>query len=587
MDYTQARNYLNSLSGKGSVFGLERMRSLLSLLGNPQDELKFIHIAGTNGKGSVLAYISTILTGAGYKTGRYISPTLFSYRERIQVNEREIDKDSLAVHVTVIADAIEKMQNCPTIFEVETALSFLYFKEKQCDIVVLETGLGGREDATNVISTSVMEIITSVSMDHTAVLGDTLEKIASEKAGIIKPGAVVVSAAQHQDAESVIKETCRRENCTLHIVDTDSINNISYGYERQSFSYRSWKNAEISLAGSYQIKNAALALEAVEALREIGFSISDRQVYDGLFKTKWRGRFTPIQKNPVVIMDGAHNPAAAEELKRSLELYFSGKKLYYVFGMFRDKDYKKVIEITAPLAEHIITTETKENLRAMPAKALAEEVAGVNPSVEYEENVEQAVSKALGLSGKDDIVIIFGSLSFLGEAQKAVEKYKKMSCSMERADKIYRNEQWKSYVKQIQKLEKERIFCCHDTSHFLDVARLAYIENLERNLKISKELIYAAALLHDIGRHLEYTQGIPHDKGSAMLAGDILRECGFDQQEQEEIISAIELHRSAETSEKDNLAGLIYRADKKSRPCMFCKAREQCNWSDEKKNLKL
>ena len=186
MDYTQARNYLNSLSGKGSVFGLERMRSLLSLLGNPQDKLKFIHIAGTNGKGSVLAYISTILTGAGYKTGRYISPTLFSYRERIQVNEREIDKDSLAVHVTSIADAIEKMQDCPTIFEVETALSFLYFKEKQCDIVVLETGLGGREDATNVISTSVMEIITSVSMDHTAVLGDTLEKIASEKAGIIK-----------------------------------------------------------------------------------------------------------------------------------------------------------------------------------------------------------------------------------------------------------------------------------------------------------------------------------------------------------------------------------------------------------------
>ncbi|MCI7804475.1 MAG: Mur ligase family protein [Oscillospiraceae bacterium] len=599
MDYIQARNYLNGLSGKGSVLGLERMRSLLELLGNPQDALKFIHIAGTNGKGSVLAYISTILTGAGYRTGRYISPTLFSYRERIQVDEKEIERESLAVHVTAISEAIETMQakgeDTPTLFEVETAMAFLYFKEKECDIVVLETGLGGTQDATNVISTTVLEIITSISMDHTAVLGDTLEKIAAEKAGIIKPDTMVVSAVQQPEAQQVIEETCRKKNCGYRTVDSSAISGICYGYERQSFSYRSWVNISISLAGSYQIQNAALALEAVEALRKTGFSLSDRQVYDGLLNTRWKGRFTVIQKNPAVVLDGAHNPAAAEELRRSLNLYFKGKKLYYIFGMFQDKDYKKVIELTAPLAEHIITVETRDNPRAMPAKGLAKAVAAVNPSVEAADSIQQAVSRTMEQADDEDAVIIFGSLSFLGEAEKAVKNYRKPSCSntperaylMERIDKICCHALWRSYTERICELEHDRIFCGHDTSHFLDVARLAYIENLERKLNISKELIYAAALLHDIGRHLEYLEGIPHDKASAMMAGDILKECGFDQQEQNEIITAIAQHRNPESANKDNLSGLLYRADKKSRPCLFCKAEKLCNWSFEKKNMNI
>ncbi|MCI6560613.1 MAG: bifunctional folylpolyglutamate synthase/dihydrofolate synthase [Ruminococcus sp.] len=428
MDYLQSREYLNGLSAKGSVLGLSRMSALLELLGNPQNELKFIHISGTNGKGSVLAYLSTILTGAGYRTGRYISPTLFSYRERIQVNEKVIEKDSLAVHVTAIAEAIEKMQakgeDTPTLFEAETAMAFLYFKEKQCDIAVLETGLGGTQDATNVINTPVLEIITSISMDHTTILGDTLEKIAAEKAGIIKPDTIVVSAAQQPEAEKVITKTCRERNCTCQIVSLSDISDICCGYERQSFSYRSWNNAVISLAGSYQIQNAALALEAVSALRKIGFSLSDRQVYDGLLNTRWRGRFTVIQKNPVVIMDGAHNPAAAKELQRSLKLYFQDKKLYYIFGIFQDKDYQKVIELTAPLAEHIITIETRDNPRAMAAKALAEAVAAVNPSVEAADSIQQAVSNTMALAEQEDAVIIFGSLSFLGEAEKAVMDYR-------------------------------------------------------------------------------------------------------------------------------------------------------------------
>ncbi|MCI5904734.1 MAG: bifunctional folylpolyglutamate synthase/dihydrofolate synthase [Oscillospiraceae bacterium] len=432
MDYIQARDYLNKLSAKGSVLGLERMRALLELLGNPQDTLKFIHISGTNGKGSVLAYLSTILTGAGYKTGRYISPTLFSYRERIQIDEKEIERESLAIHVTAIAEAIEKMQAkgevTPTLFEVETAMAFLYFKEKQCDIVVLETGLGGAQDATNVISTTILEIITSISMDHTAILGDTLEKIAAQKAGIIKPDTIVVSAVQQPAAERVITETCRKKNCICHMVDRSCISEIRYGYERQSFSYRSWNNVVISLAGSYQIQNAALALEAVEALKKAGFSLSDRQIYEGLLNTRWKGRFTVIQKNPIVVLDGAHNPAAAEELRRSLELYFKGKKLYYIFGMFQDKDYQKVIELTAPLAEHITTVETRDNPRAIPAKELAEIVATVNPSVESADTIQQAVSKTMALAEDEDAVIIFGSLSFLGEAEKSVMDHRKSLC---------------------------------------------------------------------------------------------------------------------------------------------------------------
>lgn len=432
MDYIQARNYLNKLSEKGSVLGLERMRALLELLGDPQNSLKFIHISGTNGKGSVLAYLSTVLTGAGYKTGRYISPTLFSYRERIQIDGKEIERESLAIHVTAIAKAIEKMHEkgevTPTLFEAETAMAFLYFKEKQCDIVVLETGLGGAQDATNVISTTILEVITSISMDHTAVLGDTIEKIAVQKAGIIKPDTIVVSAAQQPSAERVIAETCRQKNCVFHTVDRSDISDICYGYERQSFSYRSWKNVVISLAGSYQIQNAALALEAVEALKKIGFSLSDKQVYDGLLNTRWKGRFTVIQNDPIVVLDGAHNPGAAEELRRSLELYFKGKKLYYIFGMFRDKDHRKVIELTAPLAKHITTVETKDNPRAIPAKELAEMVAEVNPSVESADTIQQAVSKTMALAEDEAAVIIFGSLSFLGEAEKAVMDYRKTSC---------------------------------------------------------------------------------------------------------------------------------------------------------------
>ncbi len=426
MNYKEARVYLDEVSKYGSVLGLESIRELLRRLGDPQNELKFIHISGTNGKGSVLAYLSTILSGAGYRTGRYISPTLFSYRERIQVDGEYIEKESIACHVTAIAAAAEDMQKAglpsPTVFEIETALAFLYFKEKRCDIVTLEVGCGGLLDATNVITTTLMEVIASISMDHTDLLGDTLAKIAAQKAGIIKPDTMVVSAQQKSEAAQVIEDTCKEQHCTLQMVDESKISNVHYGAEGQTFSYKTWENVAISLAGSYQIKNAALALEGVAALRKLGYALSDQQVREGLLHTAWRGRFTTLRRDPTVIIDGAHNPAAALELKESLERYFPGKTLYFVMGMFKDKDYAQVIDLTAPLARHIITVETPGNPRAMPARELAEAVGKVNPSVEWADSVAHGVEKALAMAGKEDAVIVFGSLSFLGEAADAVNE---------------------------------------------------------------------------------------------------------------------------------------------------------------------
>lgn len=428
MNYEEARVYLEEASKYGSVLGLDNMRHLLECLGNPQDRLKFIHISGTNGKGSVLAYLSTILTEAGYRIGRYISPTLFSYRERIQVNGERIDKESLARHVSTIAEAIKNMKKKdlgnPTPFEIETALSFLYFQEKNCDLVVLETGLGGALDATNIIKTTVMEVITPISMDHMAFLGDTLEKIAVQKAGIIKPHTAVVCGPQEAEARKVLEETARKQEASLEFLDMEEVKEIQYGYEKQGFTWRDYEHVEIPLAGSYQIINAALSLQAVTVLTKLGYPVSKDNIYKGFAKTHWRGRFTVISKKPTVIMDGAHNPGAARELEHSLKLYFPGKHIWYIFGMFRDKDYKQVIEITAPLAEHIITVQTPDNPRALPAEELKEAVARVNPSVEASQSISQAVEKTLGEAGPEDVVIIFGSLSFLGEAERNVKKWK-------------------------------------------------------------------------------------------------------------------------------------------------------------------
>lgn len=424
MNYTEAREFISQVSMRGSELGLTTITNLLSELGNPQDDLKFVHVAGTNGKGSVLAYLSTILQKAGYSVGRYISPTLFSYRNRIQMNQEPISREEFAALVTEVAEAMQRMEAkgraLPTVFEVETAVSFLYFKMRSCDLVLLEVGMGGRLDATNIIKTPVLTVLTSISMDHMEFLGNTLGEIAWNKAGIMKPGIPVVSAHQEKEAEDVIRSEAEKNGCSCSFVKQEQVSDVEYGLMRQHFSYGAFKDMEISLAGLHQIGNASLALDGVQQLRLAGYEISDEQVREGMRETKWKGRFSVIRENPYVIIDGAHNPDAALRLREAVEKYFPDRKKYYIMGVFSDKEYDKIIEITAPLAERIFAIETPDNPRALPAEQLAEAVRRVNPNAEAAESIRDAVEKCFAAAKEEDVILIFGSLSFLGEVEQAV-----------------------------------------------------------------------------------------------------------------------------------------------------------------------
>ena len=426
MNYEEARVYLDNVAKYGSVLGLDAMRELLRRLGNPEKGRKIVHIAGTNGKGSVLAFLSTVLTESGYRVGRYISPTLFSYRERIQVDGEYIEKEPLARLVTRIREASEAMDRdgfrTPTAVEIETALGLLYFAEKKCDIVVLETGMGGRDDATNAIAEVMMEIFASISLDHLGVLGNDLTEIAECKADIIRKNSLVISAFQKEEAAEVLKRTAAERNAKLITVDPGQISDVKYGYEEQSFSYGAEKNIRIHLAGAYQIENAALAWEAVQGLRSLGFRISDEAFRRGMEKTVWRGRFTCIHREPLVIMDGAHNEDAAKKLAASIETYFPGRKISYIMGVFKDKEYEKVIRITAPYAAKVTAVETPGNPRALPKEELKKVWETFGVPVTTADTIAEAVKENITSAEKEEIILVFGSLSFLGEAEKAVKE---------------------------------------------------------------------------------------------------------------------------------------------------------------------
>lgn len=426
MNYTEARTFIDNVSMRGSELGLTAISNLLSRLGNPQDDLKFVHVAGTNGKGSVLAYLASVLSEAGYRVGRYISPTLFSYRERIQINGTYISREDFAVLAGEVESAMKQMEeqglNLPTVFEVETAISFLYFRKMKCDLVLLEVGMGGRLDATNVIKTPVLTVLTSISMDHMEFLGNSLGEIAWNKAGIMKPGIPCVSAVQKQEAAEVIRKEAEKLGCACIFSDEYPVSDVVYGLEKQKFVYGPIGEIRIHLAGLHQIGNAALALTALTELRKCGFVLEDDCIRTGMEKTVWKGRFTTICEKPRVIIDGAHNPDAAMKLREAVETYFPDRKKYFIFGVFSDKEYDKIIDITAPLADHIIAIETPDNPRALPAKELAAAVAPVNPSVEAAESIEDAVKKAFSLADAQDVILIFGSLSFLGRVENAVRQ---------------------------------------------------------------------------------------------------------------------------------------------------------------------
>ncbi|MDO4339395.1 MAG: folylpolyglutamate synthase/dihydrofolate synthase family protein [Eubacteriales bacterium] len=427
MDYQQSRAYIKDAEKYGIVPGLANMRELMKRLGNPQDSLQFVHVAGTNGKGSVITYLYSVLSRAGYRVGRYISPTIYSYRERMEAAGQTITRSEFAGYLTKTADVIAEMTReglpHPTPFEIETAVAFLFFKEKNCSPVLLEVGMGGSLDATNIIKNTKLAVLASISLDHQSFLGNTLAEIAQNKAGIIKPGCQAVTAAQRPEAKEVIERCCQASGVPLREASPAEAELLTEGVRGQTFRYKN-ETYELSLAGVYQIENAVLALEALDILSECGYPTTIQERKDGLREAQWGGRFTVIHEKPLLVVDGAHNPAAADQLATSIRHYFKGRRLYYIMGMFRDKDYRSVIAKTSPYAQKIFTIATPGNPRALPAEELAEAVREYHEDVTAMDTIEAAVDEAFRIAGEEDVILAFGSLSFIGELTRIVKEMK-------------------------------------------------------------------------------------------------------------------------------------------------------------------
>ncbi len=454
MTYEEAREFIDHSNLYGSKLGLEAVTELLSRLGNPQNQVKIIHVAGTNGKGSTTAYIAAMLAMEGYKTGRYVSPAVFSYRERIQISRRReklcngedichgeatwngkeagcledtgrIEEkwlDTEYISRQGVCDTMERIKSVceamvrdgfphPTSFEIETAMAFLYFMREQVDFAVVEVGLGGRLDATNTAERPVCCVIASISMDHMQYLGDTLAEIAKEKAGIMKHAVPVVTILQEPEVLRVLEDTCREKEARLLIADAKEAKVLSFGPEGTVFRY---KNREygIRLLGRHQIANAVLALGAAEVLRQQGYSLGDRAMYLGLLAARWRGRLEILSRQPYFLVDGAHNPDAAKKLAEAIREYFPGRRIIMLMGVLADKDYPGILSYTAPLASLIITL-TPDNSRALESGELALEAQKYCPAVIDAVTAEQAVKEAYKTAAEEDVIIAFGSLSFL------------------------------------------------------------------------------------------------------------------------------------------------------------------------------
>lgn len=363
---------INSLKGGdwNSRLGLVRMRELLERLGNPHDRLRFVHVAGTNGKGSICALTSQVLRAAGYKTGLYISPHINRFHEHIQIDGVPISDEALVNMAQRVQNEADRMADPPTEFERITAMAFLHFLESECDIVVLEVGLGGRLDATNVIAQPDVAVIAPVSLDHVKELGDTVEKIAVEKAGIIKPGSRVVSSPQQSGVARVLRDVCAMQNVSIEFLDKNDVTITENSLDGVSFSYKSTKDIELHLLGTFQPQNASVVIMVVEQLRSLGWKISESALREGLCQTRWPARFEIIHKNPWVIVDGGHNQQCMESLAENFHTYFPHKKITFVIGFMADKDYRNMLDIILPFAKRVFTV-TPDNPRSMPAGELA------------------------------------------------------------------------------------------------------------------------------------------------------------------------------------------------------------------------
>ncbi len=441
MTYEQACDFAKNAAKSGSILGLDSIRRLMEKLSDVQERLPIIHIAGTNGKGSVGAYLASILREAGLHVARYTSPAVFTPLEVFTYDGENITETEYGSVMSQVKDACDIMvsegRECPTIFEIETAAAFLWFYEKKPDVVLLETGMGGELDATNLITHPLASVITSISMDHMQFLGGTIEAIARAKAGIIKEGCPVYSAPQSDAVRTVLQEAAKERNAPILFTDItgDQITEEKPG--RMVFTHVLLTGERISLttvmAGTYQVKNAALAADVAFAmlsgqrkgtiaLRKTQQSTDDvcEIIKRGIFQTRWPGRFEVVSEEPLLIMDGAHNEDAAVQLAETVENCFTNTRLTYIIGVLADKEHEKMLEIMLPYARRVYTV-TPDNARALDAKSLAKEAAKYCTDVQAAGSVEQALVLAL----KDrEPVLAFGSLSYLGDLKRAFYQYK-------------------------------------------------------------------------------------------------------------------------------------------------------------------
>ena len=419
MSIESTLEYIHSVKWVGAKPGLDRTRELLAALGNPEKKLKFVHIAGTNGKGSTASMVASTLRTAGYRTGLYTSPYINCFNERMQVDGENISDAELEEMTDIIRPFADGMTDAPTEFELITALAMLYFERRQCDIVVLEVGMGGELDSTNVIPTPELAIITAMGLDHTSELGNTLAEVASAKAGIIKSGGRVVVYGAEPEAFPVFEQKCRDVGATLTRTDFSRLAVVSAELGGSVINFAPYEGLKLPLIGSYQPRNAALAITALEVLRDAGYSITDENIRNGIANVKWPGRFEVLRYNPTFIIDGAHNPHGIAAAAESIRDLFNGRKLIMLVGVMGDKDVHAMMDSIAPYALAFVAV-TPPNPRAMKAPELQALLSGYGVPAEAFGDIREGVARAAELAGTDGAVAALGSLFFSADVRNAV-----------------------------------------------------------------------------------------------------------------------------------------------------------------------
>ena len=417
MNYDEAMQYIHAVQWAGHKPGLSRTRTLLAALGDPHRQLKFIHVAGTNGKGSTAAMLAACLQAAGYRVGLYTSPFINRFNERIQVDGEQIPDRALVQLVEQVKPAADAMADVPTEFEIITALGMLWFAQQRCDIVVLEVGLGGTLDSTNVIDPPECAVITALGMDHVRELGPTLAEIASAKAGIIKPGSPVVSYGGAPEADAVIARAAERQNAPLTVVDFAKLNVRGGDLDGVNFDFDGLENIRLPLIGSYQPKNAAVAITALRVLRQRGWNIPESAIRQGLEQVSWPGRFELLRHSPAFLLDGSHNAHGMRATVQSLRDRFPGQKFVFLLSIMADKDVDEMLELLLPLAKRFVTVAA-HTPRAMPAQTLAEHIRVRGGTAEPAPSIEAGVARAVALGGSGPVCAL-GTLYFSGEVRTA------------------------------------------------------------------------------------------------------------------------------------------------------------------------